>query len=248
MRLKLMISYDGSEFCGWQSQARGRSIQRTLEEAISQVCGVPIRLHGSGRTDAGVHALGQIAHFDTQIVHAPDVWLRALNHYLPDDVRVIKVGRATHQFHARFSARGKIYEYRIWNHPISCPLNRNLAWHVPQLLNIDEMKRAALILVGKHDFKSFCARRGNGSDEDTIRSLTRITVKKSRSDLCIRFEGEGFLYKMVRMLVAGLVEVGLEKITSSDLQTLLDHPSQNKKAQRRFVAPAQGLYLMRVHY
>lgn len=248
MRLKLTVAYDGSGFCGWQSQAAGRAIQDVIEEAIARVNGVAARLHGAGRTDAGVHALGQAAHFDPAVSHDPEVWRRALNAKLPGDVRIMKVARVPANFHARFSAVGKIYEYRLWNHPVLSPLVRGRAWHVPGEVNIDAMRECAELFAGKHDFCSFCARRGNPSDADTIRLLTSIRLRVAGPDIRLRFEGEGFLYKMVRMLAAAIVQTGQGKVAAETWKDCLRHPSQDEKSRRRLVAPAEGLCLMRVKY
>jgi tRNA pseudouridine38-40 synthase len=247
-RLRLLLAYDGRGFTGWQSQAGRRGVQDALEAALAKITGGLVRVHGSGRTDAGVHALGQCAHVDVpRGKHQPAVWLAALNDHLPREVRVMKVTRARGGrtgFHARYSARAKRYVYRIWNAPWLHPLEIGRAWHVPHALDVDVVRRAAAMYVGKHDFAGFAANRGQ-EEPDTVRTITRATVAKRGALITLTFEGDGFLYKMVRLLTGTVVRVGQGKAEASLIRELLAGAGKRKT---QFAAPAEGLYLAKVFY
>jgi tRNA pseudouridine38-40 synthase len=245
MRLKLLVGYDGTPFAGWQSQPGGNTVQDILEAAIAAVQGTPTTVHGSGRTDAGVHALGQCAHADvTQSRMTPGQWLRALNTRLPQEIRILKATQAKPDFHARFSAKGKIYRYVIWNGPVLPPLELNRAWHVPRDLDRGALHTASQIFTGRHDFGAFCASRGK-PDEDTHRTIHSIRVVRTGSKIQITFKGEGFLYKMVRMVAAAIVRAAQGSESVESLREMLASPGQKKS---HHVAPAGGLYLVRVLY
>jgi tRNA pseudouridine38-40 synthase len=247
-RLKFLIAYDGRGFAGWQSQAGGGSVQDALESALTKVTGETVRVHGSGRTDAGVHALGQCAHADVpRGKHAPRTWLSALNANLPPLVRVLRVSRVPggrDGFHARFDARGKRYEFRIWNEPWLHPLEIGRAWHVPHPLDLEALRGSAKLFIGRHDFASFAANRGQ-ENFDTVRTITRADVKRRGPLITLTFEGDGFLYKMVRLLTGTLVRVGQGKAEPSFIRELL---AAKGKKKTQFAAPAEGLYLARVFY
>lgn len=244
-RLKLLIAYDGRAFRGWQSQASDDAVQDHIERAFAKLCGSRIVVHGSGRTDTGVHALGQVAHaevprgkFDLR------TWLLALNANLPPQVRVLRVNRAPTDFHARFSARGKIYEYRLWLGPTLHPLEIGRVWHVPTPLDITLLRVGTKLLEGTHDFAAFAANRGK-PEKDTVRTIHSIRLSRRGSLLTLRFEGDGFLYRMVRLLTGSLVRVAQCKASTDWLRDLLAGCGAKKS---NFTAPAEGLYLVRVIY
>ncbi len=246
MRWKLLIAYDGAPFAGWQSQTGGTGVQDHFEAALLTITGERLPLHGSGRTDAGVHALGQVAHFDAP----PDSrmtaenWRRALNAALPPAIRVLRATRVPATFNARFAARGKIYRYQLWRGPVLPPHLHQRAWHLPLGLDPATLRRALAPFVGEHDFHAFTANRGT-PPTTTIRRITRIHVTTRGPALTVTFEGGGFLYKMVRMLVGAGVRVAQGKESPAHVAALLAHPGQGRW---NHVAPADGLTLVRVRY
>lgn len=244
MRFRFLIAYDGAPFRGWQSQKGGEGIQDIIESALLSITGKPCRLHASGRTDAGVHALGQCAHADIHTRLQTADLQRALNANLPPQIRILSVRRVPDSFHARFSAIGKIYRYRIWNTPVLPPLEYGRAWHIPRPLDLVAMRSAASLLEGRHDFASFSANRGKPT-EDTVRTLHRIGIRRQGGLITLTFEAEGFLYKMARMLTGALCRVGLGKESEKDIAAHLDHPRVGAAVH---VAPAEGLTLIRVRY
>lgn len=250
-RLKLIVAYDGRGFAGWQSQAKRDGVQDAIEAAFAKICGVDIRLHGSGRTDSGVHALAQCAHADVpRGKHLPKVWMAALNANLPPLVRVVRASRVPGQpgtrdgFHARYDAKGKRYVYRLWNEPWLHPLEIGRAWHVPLPLDLAVMREAAAQYLGRHDFAAFAANRGQ-EETDTVRSITRAEVARKGSLYTLTFEGDGFLYKMVRMLTGTVVRIGQGR---AELRLIPDLLSGKGKKKTQFAAPPDGLYLAKVFY
>lgn len=244
-RLKLLVAYDGRAFRGWQSQASDDTVQDHLERAFGKLCEGRTVVHGSGRTDTGVHALGQVAHADVPRGKFDlRKWMFALNANLPPEVRVLRVNRAASEFHARFSARGKIYEYHLWVGPALHPLEIGRAWLVPQPLDFAALRAGAKLLTGTHDFASFAANRGH-EEKDTVRTIHSIRIVKRGPLLTLRFEGSGFLYRMVRLLTGSLVRVGQGKAPLDWLRSLLESKGATKSS---FAAPAEGLYLVRVLY
>ena len=247
-RLKLTIAYDGRPFSGWQSQAGGGGVQDALESAFAKVCGEDVRVHGSGRTDAGVHAHGQIAHADVpRGRHEPARWLAALNANLPAEVRVLRVARVRggrEGFHARYDARGKRYIYRIWNDGWMHPLELGHAWHMPLPLDIATLRAGAALLIGTHDFGGFAANRGK-KEPNTTRTITRIRVTGRAPLITLTFEGNGFLYKMVRLLTGTMVRIAQGRAPLSLIGDLFAAKGRTKS---QFAAPAEGLYLDRVFY
>lgn len=246
MRLRLTLAYDGACFRGWQSQPGGGAVQDVLQEAVSRLAGGHrVSVQGSGRTDAGVHALGQVAHADVPAGRgAPQFWLRALNAMLPDAVRVLACSRAPEDFHARYSASGKTYEYLLWTGSVLPPHWAGRAWLVRPPPDPALLRRAARVLVGKHDFRGFSANRGKPVP-DATRHLRRVSVVREGPVIRIRFEGDGFLYKMARMLVAAMVRVGQGRASIADLESRLAGRGSDFP---RDVAPPDGLYLVRVAY
>jgi tRNA pseudouridine38-40 synthase len=241
--LKLTLAYDGTRFVGWQKQARGESIQGLLEEAMSRLEGAAVTVHGAGRTDAGVHAEGQVASAHVTFAHGPLTVVRALNAILPSDVRVVAVEDAATDFHARFSAVGKSYRYQIANTPVMSPFLRAYAWHVPEPLDVPAMRAAAAAFVGTHDFAAF---QSTGSDVATTeRTLTRSELVDRGGLLAMEVSGNGFLRHMVRAMAGTIVEVGRGSRASHDVEALLAGRSRSDAGA---TAPAHGLTLVMVEY
>ena len=246
-RLKLIVAYDGAPFAGWQSQANGETIQDRLEAAFQKICSQAIRVHGAGRTDAGVHALAQCAHVDLPARrYSTQRWVSALNGILPPAIRIMRCQFVSDSFHARFSAKGKIYRYRIWNGEVLPPLENGRAWHVRNSLDADAMALAAQDFRGEHDFASFAANRGT-PETDSIRTIRNIRVTRSGPRISVEIEGNGFLYKMVRMMVGTLVRVGLGTAQAGEIKARLRAPQKANRLGRN-AAPAGGLSLIRVRY
>lgn len=246
MRLKLTLAYDGASFRGWQSQPGGGAVQDVLQAAMTRLAGgKKVGVQGSGRTDAGVHALGQVAHADVPEERgAAEFWPRALNATLPPAVRVLSCRRVSGDFHARYHATGKVYDYLLWTGPVLPPHWAGRAWHVRPAPDLAALRRAAKVLVGRHDFRGFSANRGKPV-HDARRNLRRIGVTCEGPVMRLRFEGDGFLYKMARMLAAALVRVAQGRATMEDLRARLNG---RPAGLPRDVAPPDGLYLVRVAY
>jgi tRNA pseudouridine38-40 synthase len=241
----LIVAYDGTSFCGWQSQARGNAIQDHLEAAFIQLTGQQIRVHGAGRTDAGVHALGQCAHVDLPPTRLePAVLASALNASLPQRIRILRCEFVSRTFHARFSARGKVYRYRIATTAVLSPFELGRAWHVTGALNDKSLRACARQFVGEHNFAGFAANRGHPV-ESTIRTIRRVGVRRTSGSATIEFDGDGFLYKMVRVMVGAIVRCGLGKTRLEEVRASL---LNGAPAEPRLVAPADGLSLVRVRY
>jgi len=245
MRLKLTLAYDGAGFRGWQSQPGGGSVQDVLQEGMTRVAGGKnVSVQGSGRTDAGVHAVGQVAHADVPEARGnARFWLHALNAVLPPDVRVMACRVVSGDFHARYSSTGKTYDYFLWTGAVLPPHQAARCWHVREV-DLPTLRRAAKILAGRHDFAAFAANRGTPVG-DTRRHVRSIAVSAQGPLVRLRFEGDGFLYKMVRMLVAAMVRVAQGKGSLPDLRARL---AGRGAASPREVAPADGLYLVSVRY
>jgi len=243
-RLKLAVAYDGAPFAGWQSQSHCNTVQDHLERAFERVTGKAARVHGAGRTDAGVHALAQCAHVDVLKFLPADRWIKALNALLPSTIRVLRCRYVSNDFHARLSAEGKIYRYRIWAAPVLPPFECRRAWHVTRQLDLKLVKTAAKRFVGTHDFAGFAANRGK-SERSTIRTIDSVRVRQNGPCLMIEFDGNGFLYKMVRLMVGALVNCALGRMGIEEIASRLD---SGRVGSARFAAPAEGLYLVRVRY
>jgi tRNA pseudouridine38-40 synthase len=241
---KLTIAYRGTGFSGWQRQAAKRTVQECIETALEKLWGHKISLQGSGRTDTGVHALGQIASFNAPRLHHATVLLRALNANLPRDVRIVKCRLVSPAFHARFDARGKTYKYLIWNRLVQDPFTLDTHWHVPRDLDLPAMRRAARLLLGRHDFASFTSNPGY-ERESTVRVMKRASIVRDGAALVFHFSADGFLYRMVRNLVGALVKVGKGKITVDEFGKILRSRQRSAAPE---TAPACGLYLMSVTY
>lgn len=242
--IKLLIEYDGTNYLGWQIQRRGPTIQGMIEEKLKLIAKEEIHLIGSGRTDAGVHAMAQVANFKTNTSIDVNSLKRALNSLLPKDILIKEVEEVEEGFHARKNSKSKIYEYFILNKKDSSVFIRQYSWHIPQKLNLVEMKRATEILIGEHDFSSF---RSSGSFAKTsIRRIINAGWKRSQSGL-LRFEIEanGFLRQMVRAIVGTLVEVGRGRIDAQGFREILESKNRKKAGS---TAPAHGLFLKEVKY
>lgn len=245
MRLKLRLAYDGAAFRGWQSQREGGSVQDVLGEALSRCAGgAGVSVQGSGRTDAGVHALGQVAHADVPDGRDPRAWQHALNAMLPPSVRILSCVRAAEDFHARYSAAGKTYDYLLWAGDVLPPHRAGRCWHVRPAPDLGLLRQTARVLCGRHDFSGFAANRGTPV-HDTVRHLRSVSVSVRGPLVRIRFEGDGFLYKMVRMLAAAMVRVAQGRADPTALRARL---AGRESSLPREVAPAGGLYLVRVNY
>lgn len=243
MRFKLTLEYDGGAFLGWQRLAEGASVQAALESALAALTGTSADVIGAGRTDAGVHALGQVAHVDIAKDFAPSRLCDALNaHLRPSPVAVLKAEPAAPEFHARFDAVRRVYRYRIVNRRAPLALDRGKAWRVPRLLNAEAMQRAAQRLVGQHDFTTF--RDSQCQAKSPVKTLDVAEVSVSE-DIFFRFEARSFLHRQVRSMVGTLVEVGLGKMSADDLAAALAARDRSKCGP---VAPPDGLYLVRVDY
>jgi tRNA pseudouridine38-40 synthase len=243
-RLKLLVAYDGAPFAGWQSQSHCNTVQDYLECAFERVSAGVVRVHGAGRTDAGVHAFAQCAHVDVLKFLPADRWIKALNALLPSAIRVLRCRYVSQNFHARLSAKGKIYRYRIWTAPILPPFEDRRAWHITQPLDLKILKSAAKHFVGTQDFAAFAANRGK-PEPSTIRTINSVRVHQKGPCITIEFDGDGFLYKMVRLMVGALVKCALGKMRIEEITSRL-HSS--KVSSARFASPAEGLYLVRVRY
>ena len=244
-RLKLTVAYDGAAFAGWQSQAHRNTVQDTLEQAFQKISGTRIRVHGAGRTDAGVHALAQCAHVDLPDRRlSPERWTNALNSTLPPSIRILRCQFTPQNFHARFSATGKLYRYRIWAAPILPPLEFGRAWHISSPLDVDLLKTAGKKFVGTHDFAAFAANRGK-KEQDTMRTIWSVQIRRSGPRIAIEIAGDGFLYKMVRLMVGAMTQVALNKMNIDEIVARL---KAGRADGSRFVAPAKGLYLVKIWY
>jgi tRNA pseudouridine38-40 synthase len=247
LKIKLVIAYDGTRYQGWQVQKIGTGVQEIVETTLRKFFPTVSRVHGSSRTDTGVHALGMVAHVEiprSEFKMEPRKLVLAMNAFLPEDVRVLSAARAANNFHARFDASGKQYRYFVWNHAAMNPLLRTQTWHVPVPLDLSVMRNVAKLFIGKHDFKSFAANR-NYEMESTVRTITRCDVKSSGPLFTFTIEGDGFLYKMCRGIVGTLVQVGKGKFAIHDVRAML---AARDRRQAGMTAPAHGLVLWKVYY
>ncbi|MEM7387122.1 MAG: tRNA pseudouridine(38-40) synthase TruA [Verrucomicrobiota bacterium] len=248
-RWKLLIAYDGRPYQGWQSQPGGNTIQDHLEKVLQTISRQKVSVHGSGRTDAGVHADGQVAHFDAAVSPGlgPDSWRKALNSLLPPEIRVLSCEKCVNDFHARFSAREKTYHYLIHNHEILPPRMAGLAWKVDRPLAIEALVERARVFLGTHDFSGFSCNRGKSSPKPatTIRTITEFKVLRSGThSIIVVATGNGFLYKMVRCLVGALIDSAQKGASPKALEQVLHHGRRDIPT----CAPPDGLYLKRVVY
>jgi len=242
--IKLTIEYDGTGYHGWQIQPNCKTIQAILEEKIGVVTGEKVSLVASGRTDAGVHALGQVANFRTSSRIPTEDMGRAVNSLIPGDIAIREVEEISEDFHARFSAKSKLYEYRILNRPVPSPMERNFSWHISRKLELNKMRQAAEVLLGKHDFSSF--RSAHSDNFNPVRTLMIVEIRRRRNRIVtIRMRANAFLKQMARNIVGTLVSVGKNKINPEDLKAILE--ARDRTAAGR-LAPPQGLCLMWIKY
>jgi tRNA pseudouridine38-40 synthase len=240
---KLVLEYDGTNYHGWQVQPNLPTIQRALEAAISRVAQYEVNVTAAGRTDAGVHALGQVAHFTTTARLTAEEWQRALNGLLPPDIAVQAVEEAPNTFHARFSAKSKLYRYRIFARVQRSALSRSKILHYPYPLDLDAMEVACRALIGTHDFSSF---QGSTTDtENPVCTITKLTVDRFGDEVIFEVEGNRFLKQMVRAIVGTLLEVGRGKLKAGEVAGILAAEDRTKAGP---TAPAHGLYLVKVDY
>jgi tRNA pseudouridine38-40 synthase len=251
MRIKITIAYDGRAFAGSQSQACGNTVQDHLERAIEATAKMPVRLHMAGRTDAGVHASAQVAHFDApdHLTMNPYNWLPALNAKLPPTLRVMDCEEGSVDFHARFSAIGKTYEYRICTLPVLPPLLAGLAWHIPKLFDVDVLRDAMRCYEGRHNFVCFSAVRGNETPQmDYHRTILEALVATRDDGYRLTFTGEGFLYRMVRLMTGAAVMVAQGKMARQQLVDYINPGDVSYSVTCPHCAPADGLTLRQVLY
>lgn len=238
---RLVVGYDGTDFRGWQRQPDGRTVQGVLEEAVFKVTRKRTVVHGAGRTDAGVHALGQVAGFRGAFKLTDEVLFRALNAVLPADVRVFSLEEAPPGFHARRSARSKLYRYRIVHAPQASPLDRRYVLHWPYPLKLGAMREAARLFVRTADFTAFSSNR----DRSPVRTVTRSELRRSGDEIVYTVEAQGFLRYMVRTIVGTLLEVGRGRIRPADIEEIFGNRDRSLAGP---TAPARGLTLVRVDY
>lgn len=243
-RFRLTIEYQGGPFVGWQRQAEGRSVQGRLEEAVAAFCGETVTVGGAGRTDAGVHALGQVAHVDLAKDWAPDTVRDAVNaHLRPDPIAVVSADRVADDFDARFSATARHYLYRIVNRRAPLTVDRGLAWQVGTPLDAEAMHAAAQALVGHHDFTTF--RSAQCQAASPVKTLDRLTVRRALDEITVEASARSFLHNQVRSMVGSLVQVGQGKWRPRDMAAALEAADRTRCGP---VAPPDGLYLVRVDY
>jgi tRNA pseudouridine38-40 synthase len=243
--IKLILEYDGTNYHGWQAQTgSGKpTIQETLETALAVLAQEPVRTTSSGRTDAGVHAVGHVANFTTTRMIPAEAWAPALNRLLPRDIRVLGSAEVPEDFHARYDAGGKAYQYRILNRRMPSALLRDRAWHVDRKLNVAAMRRAAAALIGKHDFSAF--RSASCNAKSPVRTLRDIAIRKSGEIIEITLKADAFLMHMARNIAGTLVEAGLGRFTPEEVKRILRSRDRGRAGR---TAPACGLFLLEVSY
>ena len=238
-------AYDGTEYAGWQKQPTGDAVQDRIEDALEKICHIPVRTIGAGRTDAGVHAREQVFHFDHNWIHGADKLLQALRSHLPSDISPRSLVETDHSFHALRSAQGKCYRYRAvkgWAMPEEERFCLSLR---RQEYDLQSMTEAAKFLVGRHNFSAFAASRGKGEKENPVKDVWRCELIKNENEIQFFVEGSGFLYKMVRGMVGGLLEVGRGKIKAKEIRDIL---RSCQRTEMVVSAPAKGLCLDKVYY
>ena len=242
-RIKLTIAYDGTNYCGWQIQPNGLTIEEVINRTLSKLTGEDIQVIGASRTDSGVHAMGNVAVFDTETTIPAEKIAMALNQRLPEDIVIVKSEEVASDFHPRYCDCSKTYEYHIINTRIPIPTKRLTNYFVSYNLNLDHMREAASYLVGEHDFVSFCNVRTDV--ENTVRTITALDIIENGNEITIRITGNGFLYNMVRIIVGTLIRVGRGFYTPEKVKEILE--AKDRKAAG-VTAPAHGLMLMEINY
>jgi tRNA pseudouridine38-40 synthase len=246
MLYKITIAYEGTHYHGWQIQPNGVSIQAIIEETLQTVSRQPVKIIGSGRTDAGVHALGQVAHFHLEKALDIERVLFSLNSLLPKDIRIISLEAPAAPFHAQHHAQSKIYRYHLYLDKVLNPFRRAYVWHIPAQFKREKLLEASRYLLGTHDFTSFSNEAHKGvAAKDPIRTIHRIDIIEEEGGIALEFEGDGFLYKMVRNMVGLLVDCAIGKKEPSEIPEILKAKNRTKGSM---AAPAQGLFLVKVLY
>lgn len=243
-RVKIVVAYEGTNYCGWQIQPNGITIEEVLDKALSKLTGEDIRVIGASRTDSGVHALGNVAVFDTKSQIPPERIAYALNQKLPEDIVIVKSEEVPADWHPRYQNEViKTYEYHIYNAPVPNPLKRKYSTFVSFPMDVEKMRQGAAHLVGEHDFVSFCNVRTNA--EDTVRTVHEIQIDQKGADITIRITGNGFLYNMVRIIAGTLIRVGRGFYTPERVKEIL---AAKKRTEAGVTAPPNGLVLVEIHY
>ena len=242
-RIRLIVAYDGTNYCGWQVQPNGVSIQAVLQEAIEDLVREKVNVTGASRTDSGVHALGQVVIFDTTRTIPPEQYARALNQRLPRDIVVQNSEEVSMDFHPRYTTVEKTYEYRILNRRIPLPCEQLYSYFVPRQLDIEKMREAAQCFVGEHDFTDFSSQRRN--TVTTVRTIYECSLQKEGDIITLRIRGNGFLYNMVRIITGMLLKVGVGQKSIEDIQKAFNCPQGRAAAP---TAPACGLTLVEIRY
>ena len=245
MRYFAIVSYRGTNYCGWQSQMVSKlpSIEQTIETVLSRLLNAKTKIFGSGRTDAGVHALGQTFHFDSNKELDVSRFMHSMNELLPKDIRILEFKKVSDDFHARFNAIAKTYIYKIRNAKVSNAFKDDLEYTLGQKLDVEKMKQAAQVFVGEHNFQNFTSKEED--EQKFSRNIGDISINTKKNDIEISLTGDGFMRYMVRMIVGNLIQVGLGKLTAKDIQDALESPVRKPSS---FKAPAYGLYLKEVLY
>ena len=243
MRVLLRVEYKGSDYCGWQRQKNGLSVQEVLANAVRETTGQASVMHGSGRTDAGVHALGQAVHFDTDTNIPLDKLPIAINAHLPGSIRVLSAREVAPTFNARFDAISKTYLYKMYCAPVESPLREGLFAFVHKRPDLDKMRRAAKYIIGEHDFKVFQA--AGGHVKTTVRTITALEIKEQGDEITFEVTGNGFLYNMVRIMVGTLYYVGIGKIDAEEIPDIIRSAKRDRAGK---TMPPEGLYLKEVVY
>lgn len=242
-RIKLTVAYDGTDYCGWQIQPNGITVEEVLNRALSRLTGEEIRVIGASRTDAGVHARGNVAVFDTASTVPPERFAYAVNPLLPEDIVVVGAEEVPQDWHPRYQNSVKTYEYHILNREMPDPLRRRRTWHVSFPLDVDKMKKAAEYLEGEHDFQSFCSVHTGA--KTTVRTIYALDIEKTGDEIVIRISGNGFLYNMVRIITGTMVEVGRGARTPEKVRDML---LAKERGRAGATAPPQGLTLAGIEY
>ncbi len=243
MRVLLRVEYKGTDCCGWQRQKNGLSVQEVLARAVKETTGEASVMHGSGRTDAGVHAIAQAVHFDTHTSIPLDKLPIAINAHLPANIRVLSAREVAPDFNARFDAKQKTYLYKLYSAPVSSPLREGLFAFVHKRPDVDKMRKAAEYILGEHDFKVFQA--AGGHVKTTVRTITALEIKENGDEITFEVTGNGFLYNMVRIMVGTLYYVGIGKIDAEEIPDII---LSGKRDRAGKTMPPEGLYLKEVKY
>lgn len=242
--IKVILQYEGTRYQGWQRQdSTGNTIQGRLEALLTKMCGKRVEVVGSGRTDAGVHAYGQVANFHIDTDMPPESIMEYMNRYLPEDIAVTAIAEVPERFHSRLNAKGKTYQYRVLNSAIPHIFDRRYVYEIPQKLDVDAMKEAAQLMCGTHDYRAFTSNKR--SRKSTVRTVEAIDIERVGDELRFTFTGNGFLYHMVRIMMGTLLEVGLHEREAAQVSGLL---SGADREDAGMLVPAKGLTLVEVRY